>query len=100
MTQAGRMRAHNLARQWSQTRYLNWIIQQAGKLLIWSGLIIALIGAIVLLGSHFRCFKPGRLPGDVFVQRNGFTLFIPITTMVLLSLLLTGIFYLVNLFRR
>lgn len=31
----------------------------------------------------------GRLPGDIVIQREGFTIFIPITTMVIVSVLLS-----------
>jgi hypothetical protein len=43
---------------------------------------------------------PGRLPGDVVVVREGFTLYAPFATMLLVSLALTGILWLVNTFRR
>jgi len=38
----------------------------------------------------------GRLPGDILIKRENFTLFIPVTTCLLLSLLLSFLFYLWN----
>ena len=61
-----------------------------GRLLVGFGLAIAALGAMVwLLGAL------PRLPGDIFIQRRGFTLYIPILGSLLLSLLLT---VLLNLF--
>jgi len=58
-----------------------------GKLLIIAGLAIAAIGLLMTLGVPF-----GRLPGDIVVRRPGFTFYFPITTSILLSVLLTLVF--------
>ncbi len=55
-----------------------------GKLLVVAGLIITGIGLLVMLGVPF-----GRLPGDVVYRRGSFTLYVPIVTSVVVSLLLT-----------
>jgi hypothetical protein len=61
-----------------------------GRLLIGFGLAIAAAGALIwLLGAL------PRLPGDIYIQRRGFTLYIPIVGSLVLSLLLT---LLLNLF--
>jgi hypothetical protein len=61
-----------------------------GRMLIAFGLAIAALGVVIwLLGAL------PRLPGDIYVQRRGFTLYIPIVGSLLLSLLLT---LLLNLF--
>ena len=49
----------------------------------------------MLVLDRFGLF--GRLPGDIVVQRKGWSLWVPITTCVIVSLILTVIF---NLFRR
>jgi hypothetical protein len=61
-----------------------------GRLLIGLGLAVAALGAVFLLFGALP-----RLPGDIYVQRKGFTLYIPILGSVLISLLLT---ILLNLF--
>jgi DUF2905 family protein len=38
----------------------------------------------------------GRLPGDILIARDGFRLYIPITTSILISLALSLIFWLIN----
>ena len=67
-----------------------------GKALIWMGATLLVIGLAVQYAPWlFSWF--GRLPGDIDVSRDGSRVFIPITSMIVLSLLLTVI---VNLFFR
>jgi hypothetical protein len=47
---------------------------------------------------HFSFLKLGRLPGDIIIRRDNFSFYFPITTSIVLSLLLTLIFAL--FFRR
>jgi hypothetical protein len=63
-----------------------------GRLLVVVGLIIAALGALMMLGLPL-----GRLPGDIVVQRGRGTVYVPIVTSIVLSLLLTLLF---ALFRR
>ncbi len=69
-----------------------------GRLLIWIGGALLLLGLLLLLLS--RLPWAGRLPGDIVVRREGFTLFVPLGTMVLLSLLLTVVLNLIIRLRR
>ena len=55
-----------------------------GRALIAVGLLIAGIGALMTLGLPL-----GRLPGDLAFRRGGATIYIPIATCVVLSLVLT-----------
>jgi hypothetical protein len=41
-----------------------------------------------------------KLPGDIVIERDNFRFYVPITTCILLSLLLTGIVWLVRYFSR
>ena len=63
-----------------------------GKLLLIVGLVISGIGVLVMLGVPF-----GRLPGDFSVKRGNFAFYFPLTTSIILSILLTLFF---ALFRR
>jgi hypothetical protein len=58
-----------------------------GKVLVLVGLGIAGVGLLVLLG-----FPLGRLPGDIVVRREHVSFYLPVTTSVLLSLLLSLLF--------
>jgi hypothetical protein len=66
-----------------------------GKLLIILGVIISLIG----LGLLFVHKIPyiGRLPGDIFIKRDNFSFYFPVTTSILISIVLSLIFW---IFRR
>jgi H+/Cl- antiporter ClcA len=67
-----------------------------GKYLIIIGLFIVVIGVILyFLGDKMNWF--GRLPGDIRVEKENFKVFIPLTTMILLSILITLI---LNFFKK
>jgi len=66
-----------------------------GKALILMGILLVLVGAVFLFADRIPFL--GRLPGDIVVRRKGFTLYAPIATALLLSLVLT---LLLNLLRR
>jgi hypothetical protein len=55
-----------------------------GKLLVVAGLIIAGIGALVMLGVPL-----GRLPGDIVIKRGNATFYLPLATSILISIILT-----------
>jgi len=61
---------------------------QIGKFIIIAGITIVLIGVIVYFFSDKLTWF-GRLPGDIRVEKENFKFYFPITTMILLSLLLT-----------
>jgi predicted MFS family arabinose efflux permease len=63
-----------------------------GKTLLVVGLVIAGLGALMMLGVPL-----GRLPGDFAVRRGNFSFYFPLTTSIVLSVLLTLLF---SLFRR
>jgi DUF2905 family protein len=63
-----------------------------GKIFVVAGLIIAALGVLIMLGVPI-----GRLPGDVAVRRGNFSFYFPLTTSIVLSVLLTLLF---SLFRR
>ena len=63
-----------------------------GRALVLVGLGIAGIGLLVMPGLPL-----GRLPGDIAVKRDNFSFYFPITTSIILSIILT---LLLGLFRR
>lgn len=62
---------------------------ELGRLLILIGALIALLGLILLFGL--------KLPGDILIKKDNVLLFFPIVTSLVVSLLLTLLFW---LFRR
>jgi hypothetical protein len=67
-------------------------IPHIGKLLIGLGIAMILIGGVLLLFGKIPFI--GRLPGDIMVQKKNFTFYFPLATSILLSLLLTFLFWL------
>ena len=63
-----------------------------GRLLVLVGLAIAAVGLAMMVGLPF-----GRLPGDIAYKRDNFSFYFPITTSIILSIILTLLF---GLFRR
>ena len=77
-----------------------------GKLLIGLGVAAALVGGLLLLAdripgvSHLLSWM-GKLPGDVFIKRDNFSFFFPLGTSIVLSVVLSLVFYLLSwIFRR
>jgi len=66
-----------------------------GRTLLAVGLLIAFVGLGLMFGP--KELSLGRLPGDIVIRRPGFTLYLPLGTGLLLSLLLTLALW---LFRR
>lgn len=69
-----------------------------GRLLMALGAILLVLGALLTFGGRLPGL--GRLPGDIVIQRENFTLYVPLTTMILVSLALTLIFSLLSYLRR
>ncbi len=68
-----------------------------GKLIMVIGAIIVVAGVIVYF-FHDKLNWIGRLPGDVRIEKENFRFYFPITTMILLSLLLTLIAQIIKRF--
>ncbi|HEY7649623.1 MAG TPA: DUF2905 domain-containing protein [Methylomirabilota bacterium] len=64
-----------------------------GKLLLVFGLLIAGVGLVLMLAG--RIPGVGRLPGDIYIQRGNWTFYFPLATSLLLSVVLTVIFWLI-----
>ncbi len=70
-----------------------------GKLLIFLGAILVLAGALMFFLG--RTHLPlGRLPGDLLFRGKHTTFYLPLTTSIVLSLLLSLFLYVIGRFRR
>jgi len=65
-----------------------------GKILIVLGLVIALVGLVFMIGTKVPWL--GRLPGDFTWKGKNFTFYFPLATSILISIILTIIFYFIN----
>ena len=69
-----------------------------GRFLVVAGLVLAAIGLLLVFAPQVPGLdRLGRLPGDIFVQRGNTTIFIPIVSSIVISVLLTIV---LNLFIR
>jgi uncharacterized protein HemY len=65
-----------------------------GKLLMLFGGILIIVGAALLLAEKTPWL--GRLPGDIYIQRRNFTFYFPLTTSILVSVVLSLALYLLS----
>jgi Protein of unknown function (DUF2905) len=68
-------------------------VETFAKLLLALAVILALIGAGLLVATKLGL---ERLPGDIVIKRDGFTLYAPIGLMIVLSLVLTIVLNLIS----
>jgi uncharacterized protein HemY len=66
-----------------------------GKTLIYFGLLLVVLGLVFSYGGKIPWL--GHLPGDIYIQRERFTFYFPLTTCIVISILITLVLY---LFRR
>ena len=68
-------------------------METAGKILLLAAATLALLGAVLLIVGKLGL---GRLPGDLLIERDGLTIFIPLGSMLLLSIVGSLVLYLVR----
>ena len=72
---------------------------EIGKSIIFIGIIIVIIG-VVLLYSDRLPFNLGKLPGDISYKKENFSFYFPITTSIIISIVLSLVFYIFGKFFR
>ena len=68
-------------------------METAGKILLTIAAALAVLGAVLLLAARLGF---GRMPGDILIHRDGVTIFIPLGSMLVLSLVGSAMLYLVR----
>lgn len=69
-------------------------METAGKILLLTAAALAVVGVVLLFAGKLGL---GRMPGDIVIKRDGLTIFIPLGSMLLLSVLAS---LLLSLIRR
>jgi hypothetical protein len=70
-------------------------MEQFGRLLVITGILIAILGVILMFGPRLP-FRLGRLPLDFSYERDNFRFYFPLGTSILISVILTLIFAVLN----
>lgn len=73
------------------------MLSEIGKALIFFGLVIVFLGIVL---TFLPALKVGRLPGDVQFQKGNWTVYIPITTSILLSIFLSLLLWIIFSLRK
>jgi hypothetical protein len=66
-------------------------MEQIGKILIIIGVISVLVGLVFILGAKIPFL--GRLPGDICIKKDNFSFYFPLTTSIIISIILSFIFW-------
>ncbi len=62
-------------------------LTQVGKLIVIAGIVLVAAGLLIMVAGRVPFL--GNLPGDITYRRGNTTIFVPIVTMILLSIVLT-----------
>jgi hypothetical protein len=73
-------------------------MQPFGKLLIIVGIVIVAAG--VLLTFFDKIPFLGKLPGDIHIKKENFSFYFPITTSIIISVLLSLVLWVISYFRK
>jgi hypothetical protein len=71
---------------------------QGGKFLIIAGAVLVVLGLLLMAGAKLSFL--GRLPGDIAYKGKNVTFYFPIVTCLVLSVVLTLVFWLLSLLTR
>jgi hypothetical protein len=74
-------------------------MKEWGKLLIMGGIIAIVVGWLLWRGVHLLRWL-GHLPGDIRVERPGFSFYMPLATMIIVSIVLSALWWIVQRFLK
>jgi hypothetical protein len=74
-------------------------VADLGKALIFFGAVIAVVGVVVLVSSRAN-LPIGRLPGDIVYRGKNTTFYFPIVTCIVVSVVLSLVFWIIGRFSR
>ena len=63
-----------------------------GKILVLIGLLIVVLGIVLMVGNKIPFI--GRLPGDIAIERKNYSLYMPLTTCIVISIVFSFILWL------
>ncbi|TAN44730.1 MAG: DUF2905 domain-containing protein [Nitrospirae bacterium] len=69
-------------------------MEQLGRAMMIGGIVLAAIGGLLMLSGKIPWI--GKLPGDIMIEKKNFTFYFPIATSILLSVILSFLFWLIG----
>lgn len=75
------------------------LMTEPGKVLLGLGLLLVVVGGVLLLAGRLG-LPFGRLPGDIAYKGKSFSVYIPLGSSILLSIVLSAILYLLSRLHR
>ena len=73
--------------------------RELGRSLVFFGALLILVGVFLYFGNKLP-FRLGKLPGDIIHRGEHTTLYFPIVTCLVVSVVLSALFWLISHFRR
>lgn len=77
-----------------------WLPFHLGKVVLISGIVLAVLGLVLMAGSKISFFGLGRLPGDIAYKGKNFSFYFPIVSCLLLSVVLTLVLWVISLITK
>ena len=70
-------------------------VSELGKILLGFGVVMIVLGVILLFAGNLSGKVPwlGRLPGDIYIDRGNWKMYFPLTTSILISVVLSLLFF-------
>nr|WP_323145358.1 DUF2905 domain-containing protein [Sulfurihydrogenibium azorense] len=75
------------------------MMETIGKTLVFLGLVLVVMGFLFIFLEKLP-FGIGKLPGDILIKKDNFTFYFPLTTSLILSVILSLIFILLSKFSK
>lgn len=72
-------------------------MEMMGRTLVLMGGLIVLVGIVLMFSDKIPLL--GKLPGDISIKRDNFQLYVPVTTSIVLSILVSAILWIFSHFK-
>lgn len=69
-------------------------MNELGKSIIFIGILLIIVGVMMTMAGKIP--GVGKLPGDIMIKKENFSFYFPITTCILLSIILSAVMYLLG----
>lgn len=74
-------------------------MEQIGKFIVLVGIGLTVVGLLLIFFDKLP-FNLGRLPGDIYIKRDNFVFYFPMTTSILISIILSILLIIISKISR